>query len=138
MSTTPLTIGALIEQRASSIGAQDFFICDDGLSTSLQASCYIVHEAGGPEPPGPPAQVRAERDPSTGMLVVAWAYDWGASHYEIWRSSTPGTRGTRIGLTRLTRFVDNNAAAGQSYYYSIRALNSAGKSAFARTSSASR
>ena len=38
MSTTPLTIGALIEQRASSIGAQDFFICDDERLTYAEAN----------------------------------------------------------------------------------------------------
>ena len=38
LTTIPLTIGALIEQRAGSIGAQDFFICDDERLTYANAN----------------------------------------------------------------------------------------------------
>jgi acyl-CoA synthetase (AMP-forming)/AMP-acid ligase II len=38
MSRTPLTIGALIEQHAASIGAQDFFVCDDERLTYADAN----------------------------------------------------------------------------------------------------
>ena len=38
MSRTPLTIGALIEQHAGSIGAQDFFVCDDERLTYADAN----------------------------------------------------------------------------------------------------
>ena len=37
-TTLPLTIGALIERRAGSIGAQDFFICDDERLTYADAN----------------------------------------------------------------------------------------------------
>jgi hypothetical protein len=112
-------------------GHRDFFTCEDGLSTFPNVPCSIVHEVGGPERPGQPTQVRAERDPATGKLVVAWPYDWGASRFQIWRSTIAGKHGSMIGLTRMTRFVDNTAGPGQSYYYySVQALNSAGKSAF--------
>lgn len=111
-------------------GHRDFFTCEDGLTTFPRVPCSIVHEAGGPEPPGPPVQVRVERDPATERLVVAWPYDWGASRYEVWRSPTAGKPGSRIGVTRLTRFVDNTATQSTNSYYSVRALNSAGKSAF--------
>jgi FG-GAP-like repeat len=119
------------EVDARGNGHRDFFTCEDGLTTFPNVPCYIVHQAGKPEPPGPPTQIRAERDPATGKLTITWPYDWGASRYELWRSSTAGKLGSRIGQTRLTRYVDNTALAGQSYYYSVRALNSAGKSAFA-------
>jgi hypothetical protein len=119
-------------------GHRDFFTCEDGLSTFPDVPCSLVHEAGGPEPPGPVAQVRAERDPATGGLIVAWPYDWGASRYEVWRSATAGKHGSRIGLTRTTRFADNTAQTASSYYYAVRALNSAGKSTFVATLSAPR
>ena len=38
MSSTPLTIGTLIEQRADSIGGQDFFICDEERLTYADAN----------------------------------------------------------------------------------------------------
>jgi acyl-CoA synthetase (AMP-forming)/AMP-acid ligase II len=38
VTTPPLTVGALIEQRAGSIGAQDFFICDDERLTYADAN----------------------------------------------------------------------------------------------------
>jgi hypothetical protein len=119
-------------------GHRDFFTCDDGLSTFPDVPCYVVHEVGRPERPGPPAGVRATRNPVTGELVVAWPYDWGAARYEVWRSTSSGTRGKKLIQTRLTRFVDTTAAAGRSYYYSVRALNNGGKSLFASTPSANR
>jgi hypothetical protein len=115
-------------------GHRDFFTCEDGLSTFPDVPCSIVHEIGGPEAPGPPAEVRAERDPASGKLVVGWAYDWGASRYEVWRSPSAGELGSKIGVTRLTRFVDKTAKLGEPYHYSVRALNSAGNSGFAETS----
>lgn len=79
------------------------------------------------------ATVRAERDPATRKLTIAWPYDWGASRYEIWRSPSAGKLGAKLGATRLTRFVDNTAMPGDSYHYAVRALNSAGRSAFVTT-----
>jgi hypothetical protein len=80
-------------------GHRDFFAGQDGLSTFPEVPNYIIHEVGGPEPPGPPSEVRAERDPVTGKLVVAWPYNWGAARYEVWRSTAVG----KLGSTRPVR-----------------------------------
>jgi predicted phage tail protein len=78
-------------------------------------------------PPGPPTATRASRDPATGRLVVAWRYVWVAKSYEVWRS------GTRLGTTTQTRFVDTTATTGSTYSYTVRAVNSQGRSTFGPT-----
>jgi len=85
---------------------------------------WVRRQLGKPLPPGPPPQPRVSTDPNSGQLVVAWAYVWGATAYEVWRS------GTRLGTTRQARFVDITAAPGTTYAYTVRAVNKRGRSAF--------
>lgn len=61
------------------------------------------------------------RDPATGEVVVSWPYVWGATRYELWRS------GRRLAVTKLMRYVDPGPTPGA--IYSVRALNSGGRSA---------
>jgi hypothetical protein len=87
----------------------------------------VRRQLGKPLPPGPPSQIRVSTDPATGRLVVAWSWVWGATSYQVWRSSV------RLDTTRQTRFVDTTAATGSTYSYSIRAINKSGRSAFGPT-----
>jgi FG-GAP-like repeat len=103
----------------SGTGRRDLFMLNWDARGDL---LYRRLQNGRPVKPGPPAEVRVTRDPASGKTVVAWPYDWGAARYEVWRS------GRRIGVTRLTRFVDTTAVPGSTYR--VRALNSAGASAF--------
>jgi FG-GAP-like repeat len=84
----------------------------------------VRRQRGKPLPPGSPAETRVSTDPATGQRVVAWPYVWGATLYQVWRS------GTRIGITRQTRFVDTTGVVGSSQVYTVRAANSQGRSAF--------
>ena len=115
---------------AKSDGHRDFFTSDDYAFPSTKH--YLVREVGRPQRPGTPMAVRVTRDVATGRPVVAWPYVWGASSYEVWRSGTASKPGKKVATTRPMRYVDKTAAAGRAYYYAIRALNTAGKSAFSR------
>jgi hypothetical protein len=109
-------------------GARDVFLVEPVRGSD---GWWVRKQLGKPPPPGPPAQTRVSTDPTTGRLVVAWPYVWGATSYEIWRS------GTRLGTTHTTRFVDSTAAPGTTYTYTVRATNTSGRSAFGPTASGS-
>ena len=111
-------------------GHRDFFTSDDYAFPSTKH--YLVRETGRPQRPGTPIAVRVTRDVATGRPVVAWPYVWGASSYEVWRSGTASKPGKKVTTIRPMRYVDKTAVAGRAYYYAVRALNTAGKSAFSR------
>jgi len=102
-------------------GSRDVFLVEPSSTGDVWSSRL---QRGKPLPPGPPAATRVSTDPATGQLVVAWPYVWGATSYAIWRS------GALLGTTRQTRFVDTSAVAGTSYLYTVRAVNTAGRSSF--------
>ena len=108
-------------------GHRDFLTTDDYAFPNMNH--YVVRELGTPQAPGALAGVRATRDAS-GKPILAWPYVWGAARYEIWRSGVARKPGKKIATIRLMRFVDRTAVPGRAYYYSVRAVNAAGKSAF--------
>jgi hypothetical protein len=87
-----------------------------------------VRELGKPQVPGTPIGVRVTRHPTSGRPIVAWPYVWGAARYEVWRSGVSRRPVRKLGTTKVMRWVDATAARTGSYYYFVRALNSAGKS----------
>lgn len=68
-------------------------------------------------------------------VTLSWAWTQGpgdpATGFHVWRSSTPTGTPTDIATisspTTLT-YVDTSVAAGQTWYYTITAFNSAGDS----------
>ena len=93
------------------------------------------------KPPPPPKPPVVSKRPSAPQRVGAslarrdgvridWKASAGASKYEVWRSSTPGGRGLRLGTTIRTTFLDERVARGVPYYYAARAGNAAGWSSF--------
>jgi hypothetical protein len=89
---------------------------------------WLRHNVSAVLPPGVPLGVRASRGLS-GHIRIYWPYVWGATGYEVWRSSTAGALGTQIGtVTGATSFDDVTATQGMPWYYRVRALNSAGTS----------
>ena len=65
-----------------------------------------------------------------------WTASAGATSYEVWRSSTndPGTA-SRIGVTSGLSYDDTTGKRGRTYYYWVRAVNSAGTSGFSTSNS---
>ena len=110
-------------------GHRDFLTSDD--YAFPKTNHYLVRELGTPQTPGTPGGLRVTRDASE-RPIVAWPYVWGAARYEVWRSGVARKPGKRIATTKLMRFVDRTAPSARRYYYSVRAVNPAGKSAFSR------
>jgi hypothetical protein len=68
---------------------------------------------------------------SSKAITVRWLPSFGATSYNLLRSTTSGSGYTAIASnlsTATTSYVDTTAAAGTTYYYVVQAVNSAGTS----------
>lgn len=61
-------------------------------------------------------------------VVVTWTASAGATSYNIYRSTSRGSQGSKIGNNPGTSYTDGTAANGTTYYYEVTALNAAGES----------
>jgi len=80
--------------------------------------------------PAAPAAMLASG--SNKAITLRWLPSFGATAYDLLRSTTSGSGYTVIAAnlgTAKTSYVDTSAAAGTTYYYVARAKNSAGTSA---------
>ena len=62
-----------------------------------------------------------------GQVTVSWTGVTGATSYNIYRSSSQGSQGSKIGTSPGTSYADGTAANGTTYYYEVTALNAAGE-----------
>jgi fibronectin type 3 domain-containing protein len=69
------------------------------------------------------------------QVTVNWTAVTGAISYNIYRSTTAGTRGTKIGSTAAASYADTTAINGTTYYYEVSAVNAAGESTASAQSS---
>ena len=68
---------------------------------------------------------------ASGQPVVSWTKVNGAAQYEVYRSTTGKANSfSIIRRTSALTYTDVNAAAGNTYYYVVRAINGSVKSAF--------
>jgi len=80
--------------------------------------------------PQPPGSVAATQN-LTDRVQVTWNASTGATSYEVWRgTSTSSGSASRIGTISGTSFDDTGAVAGTTYYYCLKAGNTAGWSGF--------
>jgi hypothetical protein len=84
--------------------------------------------SGGPvTTPDAPKAVMANG--STKAISVRWLASFGTTSYDLLRSTTSGSGYTALASNLTgTSYVDTTAAAGTTYYYVVRAKNSAGTS----------
>lgn len=61
-------------------------------------------------------------------ITVSWSAVTGASTYDIYRSTTTGTAGTKVGSSITTSYVDTAGTVGATYFYTVKAVNSTGAS----------
>ena len=75
--------------------------------------------------------VTLKADAASGQPVISWSKVGGATQYEVYRSATGKANSfSIIRRTSALTYTDVNAAAGNTYYYVVRAINGSVKSAF--------
>ena len=77
-------------------------------------------------PVAPAALTVTAGDNST---TLAWGAVTGAVTYNVYRSTTPGSQGAKIGTTSTPSYVDSSAVNGATYYYEVTASGAAGEGA---------
>jgi hypothetical protein len=108
------------------------FVCAGYTTSPTTATFANVAFTGGSgglvTTPAAPASLIATAA-GTGAVTVRWLPSFGATSYDLLRSTTSGS-GYAVIASNLTgtSYVDTTAAAGTTYYYVARAKNSAGTS----------
>ena len=79
--------------------------------------------------------------PKTAGIVLTWGTPSSSgtapiTGYNVYRGTAPGTEKFLAGAGNKTRFADNTAASGTTYYYVVTAVNSVGESAKSNEASA--
>jgi len=108
------------------------FLCS-GTTTAQTATFDHLAFTGGSGGPvtTPDAPVGILASGSNKAITLRWLESYGATTYDVLRSTTSGSGYTALAsnLTNAkTSYVDTTAAAGTTYYYVVRAKNSAGTS----------
>ena len=74
--------------------------------------------------------VTLKADASTGQPAISWSKVSGAAQYEVYRSATGKANSfSIIRRTAALSYTDTSAAAGNTYYYVVRAMKGSGSSA---------
>jgi len=109
------------------------FICNGGTATTTTAKFDNVAFTGGSgglvTTPAAPAAVFAAG--SSKAITVRWLPSFGATSYDLLRSTTSGSNYAVIASnlsTSTTSYVDTAVTTGATYYYVVQAKNSAGTS----------
>ena len=76
--------------------------------------------------------------PGNNEATVTWNAVAGATSYNIYRSTSQGSQGSKIGTSTGANYTDGTAANGTSYYYEVTAVNAAGESPTSTQSAAVR
>jgi len=104
-----------------------------GTATAQTATFDHVAFTGGSGGPvtTPYAPKGVIADGSSKSITVRWLASFGATSYNLLRSTTSGSGYTTLAgnlSASTTSYVDTSAAAGTTYYYVVQAANSAGTS----------
>ena len=108
-------------------------LVDTGEKATYFWSQYPVSNTDfAPDAPAIPAAPRVTigNSSASGKPQLTWAAVDGAAKYEIYRSTQQSTGYSLLGTTTSTSYVNTGAAAGKTYYYRVKAVNSAGTSAY--------
>lgn len=100
-----------------------------GLTMALLAAC-----GGGGGSDSAPAPVTRPAAPTAmtvaagnNQVTVSWGAVTGATSYNVYRSTTAGEQGSRVGTSSATSYVDTTAVNGTTYLYQVTAVNAGGE-----------
>ena len=90
-------------------------------------------------PTNPPGTISASDDVYPDKVAINWDAVAGSTYYNVYRSTVMGNNGTLVAPSITgTSYDDTSAEVNTIYYYSVKACNSAGCSAFSAQDAGSR
>ena len=97
---------------------------------SVGTSGYSNIVSGKAKTVAPAAPSVTAGNSSTGKPQLTWKAVSGAVKYEVYRSTRQNSGYSLLGTTTSTSYVNTGASTGTTYYYRVKAVNSAGTSAY--------
>ena len=84
-----------------------------------------------PKPSAP--VVKIGNSASSGKPMLTWNTVSGATSYKVYRATSQNGTYSLLGTVTATSYTNTGAKAGVTYYYKVKAVNSAGESAYSNT-----
>ena len=100
------------------------------LNVDGAAGAYSSTVSGAAKAVAPAAPTVTMTHSDSGKPKLTWSAVSGAASYRVYRSESRGTGYSLLGTTTSTSYVNTGAAVGKTYYYRVKAVNSAGTSAY--------
>ena len=100
------------------------------LNVDGAAGAYSSTVSGAAKAVAPAAPTVTMTYSDSGKPKLTWSAVSGAVSYRVYRSESRGTGYSLLGTTTSTSYVNTGAAVGKTYYYRVKAVNSAGTSAY--------
>ena len=100
------------------------------LNVDGAAGAYSSTVSGAAKAVAPAAPTVTITYSDSGKPKLTWSAVSGAASYRVYRSESRGTGYSMLGTTTSTSYVNTGAAVGKTYYYRVKAVNSAGTSAY--------
>ncbi len=111
-------------------GSNEFVIVCDGLSGQV-TDTVIVNRPNVILPPLAPTITASTGSTCGGEITLSWNSVSGATEYKVFRNTSQIAT-----VTGSTSYTDKSLTSGQSYTYTVKAINSAGQSPFSNSASA--
>ena len=121
-STTYVNTGAAV--------GKTYYYKVRALNVDGAAGAYSSTVSGAAKAVAPAAPTVTMTYSDGGKPKLTWSAVSGAASYRVYRSESRGTGYSLLGTTTSTSYVNTGAAVGKTYYYRVKAVNSAGTSAY--------
>src|SRR5436305_11669615 len=95
-----------------------------GCLIMLLAACGSGGSSSGPTP-APAMPTGMVVTPGNNAVTVTWNTVAGVTSYNIYRSTSQGQQGTKVGASSTLSYVDSTGLNGVTYYYEVTAANAA-------------
>ena len=115
----------------------DYYSYQSGVIGNSWGNDIVLTASVGDEVPAPPVGVSASDGTSSAQVRVSWGASSGATYYKVFRSASNSAATAQCIASSVTAlsYDDASAEVGATYYYWVKAVNSAGESDFSASDS---
>ena len=98
-------------------------------NAAVEGSASVQSSGATPAVPviAPAAPTGVNATAGNGQVTVNWTSVAGATSYNVYRSTTPGSQGAKVGSSSTTALSDTAVVNGTAYFYEVTADNAAGE-----------